>query len=140
MSLVLACTANLVSLCLLALQMCCDCWYLYSVCVCVYFAIVPLLFLFPTMCHKKIPCTCDLARKGGMRKGNNTLPTLVYYNDDLADMSHGASSLSFFASISTGSSSGSGSDSYSDNDRQIVVAAMSKTILSLGVMALNDVE
>ena len=38
------------------------------------------------------------------------------YNDNLADMSDGASSLSSFASITTGSSSGSGSDSDSDNE------------------------
>ena len=53
---------------------------------------------------------------GGRRKDSNTLPASSECNDNLADMSDGASSLSSFASITTGSSSGSGSDSVSDNE------------------------
>ena len=48
------------------------------------------------------------------RKDCNTLRASGEYNDNLADMSDGANSLSSFASITTGSS-GSGSDSDSDN-------------------------
>ena len=66
-------------------------------------------------------CTSQNVRKqrkdtGRRRKGSNTLPASGEYNDNLADMSDGTSSLSSFASITTGSSSGSGSDSDSDNE------------------------
>ena len=53
---------------------------------------------------------------GRRRKDSNTLPASGEYNDNLADMSDGASSLSSFASITTGSSGGSGSNSDSDNE------------------------
>ena len=52
-----------------------------------------------------------------MRKDSNTLLASVDYNDNLANMSDGMSSLSSFASISIGPSSGNGSHSDSDNDR-----------------------
>ena len=53
---------------------------------------------------------------GRRSKDSNTLPASGEYTDNLAEMSDGASSLSSFASITTGSSSGSGSDSdNSDN-------------------------
>ena len=51
-----------------------------------------------------------------MRKDSNTLRESVDYNENLADMSAGAGTLSSFASITTGSLSSSDSDSDSDND------------------------
>ena len=81
-------------LCLLV-QVYCDYIYLQSksivtasnctLCVCIVL-LQALLFLFPTMGNKKIPCACDPACKGGVKKDSNTLPVSVDYNDNLANM------------------------------------------------------
>ena len=74
---------------------------------------------------------------GGVRKDSNRLPTSVDYSNSLADMSGGASSLSSFASISTGSSSSNSSDNDSDNDRS---SSASCSEQDNTLMTVNDIE
>ena len=104
-------------------QIYCDYWFIVTAGSCT-------LFLY----------VVDSGPFGGRRQDNNTLPASGEYNDNLADMSDGASSLSSFASILQVHQVAVAAIVTVVMRRQVVVAAASKTILSPEVMTVNDIE